>query len=501
MNKKTTVQIFFYIAVISFSFFSLRVILGDDFYKAEYIGDDSYYYLNLARNFVDNGVWSFDRYGTITTGFHLINAYLISLFYYVFHDYYFLILPGFYFSLSLLLIYNIYKKIRLDRISLLLFSLLISSYATVINVISFMEWIWVIISVLLGYNIFSNKLYSTRYFLIVAFFGTLVRTEYILFPLSVVICFYFLGEGKGSLKRNNVLFFLAGGSLGICFITFHNYLISGYLLQSSADIKLYRSLLLGINPLPFIYQAVRSYIGIPRLNIFIDPGSRILFYNIILMIGLLSLGFFVLILKHWFSSIKKNFKNEVQGEPKLLSSILLLIFITFFYSFNSFAMQIWYSSMFVVPSFVCLEYLLRKKNLNLVSSMIGIFIIVNILSLWFSKPFNFGQEKAVSLAKVVNEQFPDKKLAAWDSGILGYYVESRVVNLDGLVNNEVIEYIKNNRLIEYIIKKEIEILIQSPPINSEYYGFEFQEINKILQKVTIRNKSGEVFQIYEILKK
>src|SRR5208337_5574238 len=44
-----------------------------------FIADDAFYELQIARHFLATGRWSFDGGFTTTTGFHLLNVYLMSL--------------------------------------------------------------------------------------------------------------------------------------------------------------------------------------------------------------------------------------------------------------------------------------------------------------------------------------------------------------------------------------------------------------------------------------
>ncbi|MCZ7603732.1 MAG: hypothetical protein M5R37_12750 [Melioribacteraceae bacterium] len=501
MISKNIVKILFLVAITSFILFSLRVILGGEYFRAQYIGDDSYYYLNLARNFVNNGTWSFDKFWTVTTGFHLFNAYFISGIYYIFRDDYFIILPGIYFFLALLIIFQVYSKIKFNKVAVLLFAVVISTFSTVINVISFMEWIWTVLFVLLGYNIFSDKLYSKKYFIIIAFFGTLTRIEYIFFPLTVLFTFLFYRWDRGSILKTNIAYFLLGAISGVVFITVHNYVISGSLLQSSANIKLFQSLIVGVNPLPFIYQAIRAYIGIPRLNIFSDSDVRMFFYNIIVVLSILFSILLFLRKKLIYTKLKEYIIVEIVESPVIFSSVLLIVVITVFYSFNSFSMQIWYSAIWIVPSFICLSNYIEKINKKVIIAILTVLIVFNISTLWITEPFNSGQESGITLANVVNKKLTDKKLAAWDAGILGFYTKGRVINLDGLVNNEVIDYIKDGKLEKYILYKDIDYLLQFPPLKNEYYGFEYKEINKIFRELRLQDNSGNVFKVLEIIQK
>jgi len=48
---------------------------------------------------------------------------------------------------------------------------------------------------------------------------------------------------------------------------------------------------------------------------------------------------------------------------------------------------------------------------------------------------------------------------SWNAGIIGYYAGGRVVNLDGLVNNEVYPYLVSGMLRDYVIRKRIRYIV------------------------------------------
>lgn len=53
----------------------------------------------------------------------------------------------------------------------------------------------------------------------------------------------------------------------------------------------------------------------------------------------------------------------------------------------------------------------------------------------------------------------DAIVGSWNAGVLGFYADQRVVNLDGLINNfELLDYIKRGEVAEYIAREDIEYL-------------------------------------------
>jgi hypothetical protein len=72
------------------------------------------------------------------------------------------------------------------------------------------------------------------------------------------------------------------------------------------------------------------------------------------------------------------------------------------------------------------------------------------------------QSEQVLAAQWLRENTPeDAWIGSFNSGIIGYLSERKVVNLDGLVNNSVVPYLKERRLWDYIRERKIEYLIDS----------------------------------------
>ncbi|MFZ0544241.1 MAG: hypothetical protein WAM60_02300, partial [Candidatus Promineifilaceae bacterium] len=58
--------------------FNLLIANSAEGLRVQYIPDDGFYYLTLARNFASSGMWSFDSGVSVTSGFHLLFAYILS---------------------------------------------------------------------------------------------------------------------------------------------------------------------------------------------------------------------------------------------------------------------------------------------------------------------------------------------------------------------------------------------------------------------------------------
>ena len=69
------------IALVSLNIiiFSMLIMTSSDDLRVQYIPDDAYYYLTLARNFSFLSIWTFDSGVSVTSGFHLFFAYLLVI--------------------------------------------------------------------------------------------------------------------------------------------------------------------------------------------------------------------------------------------------------------------------------------------------------------------------------------------------------------------------------------------------------------------------------------
>jgi hypothetical protein len=73
----------------------------------------------------------------------------------------------------------------------------------------------------------------------------------------------------------------------------------------------------------------------------------------------------------------------------------------------------------------------------------------------------------------LNENPLDGKVGSWNAGIIGYYEGGHVVNLDGLVNNDIYPYVVNNNLPAYLSSRGIYYLMDFEEMLT-IYGYRVQ---------------------------
>jgi hypothetical protein len=57
---------------------------------------------------------------------------------------------------------------------------------------------------------------------------------------------------------------------------------------------------------------------------------------------------------------------------------------------------------------------------------------------------------------------PDTLVGAWNAGILGYFSGRAVVNLDGVVNDDALLALREERLLAYVRSREIDVIVDMP---------------------------------------
>lgn len=144
-----------------------------------------------------------------------------------------------------------------------------------------------------------------------------------------------------------------------------------------------------------------------------------------------------------------------------LGCLLTVIGYVLFYRHNSQDLQIWYSSNFIAPMSIILAglgfFLFRKQILVpavAIFSSCAIFGAVRIFDLQWP-----NQVEMMQAGLFLKASKSDATYASFNAGIISYFSGYDVINVDGLANDEVLPFIKNNTLFDYIKSRNINYLI------------------------------------------
>jgi hypothetical protein len=464
------------LAILGVMIFDLRIITVPETLQVQYIPDDAYYYLLLAKNFPVFHTWTTDAGHSVTSGFHPLLAYLLSFMYVVFHptgsDFvrYGLALSSLT-TLSLIVFLWLWGLKSRAPLYLLFLALIVSSRNFAYNSVSIMEWPLVILFSSLYCIYFYHNYDSTRVrdgviLFLLGLGGSLSRSDFGLLPLSFFVAsflFSHFGERKGPIL---IPFLgLLGATTGVFLIFLHNYIYVGELLQSSSRMKAYWAQIYGSG-----YRRATSLI----LNILLNIDRRLFTSPSFLLVVLLGAPLLTFILAKNIIRHTKNQGFEIRGATRELTMLtaasLCIVGYIVLYS-RSGSIQIWYTANLIAPVFITLiivsNYITNSLGNHFIRTwglpvIVVLAVAINFTTLYPVSTVNAPwphQQTMLETGKYLSQQELDGMVGSWNAGIIGYYQGGTIINLDGLVNNDIYEYAIRNDLPTYLSREGINYIV------------------------------------------
>jgi hypothetical protein len=448
-----------------FFMMAARVLLFYNAPDAVLIGlvpDDAFYYLQLAKNRAELGTWTFDG-TTTTTGFHLLYGYFLAVIYHLFEsiDWRTLyLIVGMIASLSIAAACYFSSAAAagiFGRQSMLIATAPYLGAVSIHQSSSMMEsWILMLLSSLTiyGTTIQKSVSYPAGLLLIgLGALGSLSRTDYGLLPfvllLATTMASRFL---KTDWQKRCFLVFL-GSVIGILIATAHNYWVSGHFIQMSAQIKLYWSATVGHSIVPPFRLFLETALPFSGLS---HPVRR----TVLEVVLVITVIFFARC--YGISRSKTEIRTRIPAITVMLGCVLAVTGYIVLYRHNSQGLQPWYAANLVAPVAILLagagsillsKYLVPSSVIILAayaySGLIGAFTLCCA--------HQAGMLNAGLHLKTQSD--PQFRYGSWNAGIIGFFSEIRLINLDGVVNDEIYDYMKNNKLFDYLLKNNIRYLV------------------------------------------
>ncbi len=461
------------LAILHVVVFDLTIITARDTLQVQYTPDDAYYYLALARNYATLRTWTFDGGHSATSGFHPLLAYLLSLLYVVMRPTsgefvrYSLVLGSVVTTAALLIAWVVGRRLQRPSYMALL-ALFVTSRNFTYNSVSAMEWPLVLLfSILYWIQFLPRRSAEGRTWTYVSsfsigFLGSLARSDFGLLPLSLFLASLLVRLLLNKRAHAALAFWgLLGATTGLFAVLAHTYAVTGGILQSSARMKAYWMQIYGSAH----WYAVRMMMGVLNL---IPIRSAISGITLVLL-GVLPLLGLAVILKAWRE--KRLFGLHIPAETLvlLIASALCIVGYVILYS-RSGSIPPWYTVSFITPLTIIpcilstyIEALLRKERIAWGASAIMLPVLVlNIATLYPVDGSNAPmphQQIMLRAGRDLGQRELDGQVGSWNAGIIGYYQGGTVVNLDGLVNDDIYPYAVNNELPVYISERNIQYVI------------------------------------------
>lgn len=417
-----------------------------------FVPDDAFYELELARHFLQTGIWSFDEGITTTTGFHLFNVYLMSLF------------PGsladplsairiwagigvVLFVFTSLIVCNFASR-TFGAIALVPVFLILTARFATLGTISLLEFPFVLLAAALYTDLLlrdRDPPASKRLLEIAALgvVGSLARSDFGGLPLvfATACIARWLWSGRHDYLSQS-LYGLVGAATGLLIVFLHNLAFSGHALSGSAAVKALWGHRLGYHPT--LALAVSALVSSPS--------------ELAYLIGFPLVGAIV------YGAIR-TLSTRTPAEPDVsevrlhrdtaflasVGAITILLYVLV-YGFDP-AAQLWYVANFILPSVLlcgsAAQLLSHRPTMEISGGVAVLVILVPHLAASYQAPWE-AQRHMYDMSLYLQKNPIKGQLAGWNVGIVGYFLDGRVINLDGLMNNAVIPYIREAAVERYI---------------------------------------------------
>lgn len=464
-------------------------LLGDNIF---FIEDDLFYYFKIAKNFWIYHTFTFD--GLVSTnGFHPLWQYMLIIIFGIAklfgienHFFYIALISNmFLYILSAILFYKI-LNIKLAKLKsfvlayfVYLFSLtfLVNGMESILVILLFQVYILFFIYIAPKQQKYSLAVNVTLLILI-----TFARLDAVVVSVGLLFINYIYFDKKYVIKIFLIYFLIL-----ICFLWF-NYLFFSSFLPISGQVKQFWADLQPIN-LSYMYIKALKLMHTP-LEPFIKSKKvfEIMDY-LIVFFSILSLCKFLFIGK------KDILRNTIDRQFViffLIACLYILSQIVYNYLFSSMLWKWYLSFMVIVAAFVLMGAMLYLFALS--DKLLMVFILlVCILDLYNTHLARKAIVQNYSWAKATNEVISwidkntkkDDVVGMWAAGKIGYYSDRKVVNLEGLVGDiDLLLHNKNNSLIDYVDKHNINYILQWFPSHSFEHPYVFDK-KKLVFKPTL----------------
>jgi hypothetical protein len=432
---------------------------SDDVALIGVIPDDAFYYIQLARHRVADGFWTFDG-ETPATGFHLLYGYFLATLFSIFGDIgwrqLFLVvglLASVSIALSALFTCRTVEAV-LGRKVVPIAAIPFFSWQVLVQSTAMVEsWLVMLFSALTAYSLTKDTRSTAHHaaaLVALGFLGSVARSDYGMLP-GVLFCVFLIrsasrNEEKNMLNRSALI--LAGAIVGVTVVVLHNYYIAGHFAQASAQVKLHWSVIEGHN----MWNPMLLIAGMLLTNFaFLDlaysfPALILLWMGLTLMV------------RAFILAVRK--RGSASAPALVTSSLLTIIAYIGFYRHNAGSFTVWYVSNFAVPTAITLAFIAHfvgARKAFTFATVSGAYFVAGVLGVadvvWPAQP---GLMHAGLFLK---DRAPQSTYAAWNAGIISYFAEKPMINIDGLTNDEVFPFIATNKLLDYVKLKRIDYIV------------------------------------------
>lgn len=403
------------------------------------VPDDAFYYLRLAHNRVAVELWSFDQH-SVTSGFHVLYAYLLAAVEWLFGPVIENWLQGFMVISVLSTLCFMVAAYLVVRTGERLFGRAAAWWGLIVFTGSWtsqlttmmMEAPLVALSAAVVLALTVDERTPSRIagvaLVAVGWVAALSRADFALLPgVLWLVLLVVARQEKPQLRRASLL--LAGAVAGVVTTLLHSYVVTGHLAPSSALVKLQWSLRAGPDQLA------------PQL---------------LLLAGIAAAFGFV----SWHLGRRRS--PALAFEPISLGCLITLLgYLFVFYVIGSRGVQPWYQVLFLAPLAILVmaaaTFMSARLSRIAVAALVSLAVLTSVMAMIVPRwPWQTGMYHA---AQKLAERPEIAYFGSWNAGIVAVVSGRQVTNLDGLVDDQAASAAAAGRLYEYLRERRIEYLV------------------------------------------
>lgn len=477
--------------------------------QLEFLSDDGFYYLVLAKNFDLLGKWTFDGGISLTSGFHPLYAYALVLLHKLAATPQTFMQAAVIFQLIALLLILAYAVwISRQKRSLMLilsFTAIIVTGPCFSSAEALVEWpLSVAFSISLASAVLKRSAIALPVLFSIGLLGELTRSDWGLFPVCTALSSVLLAaalQSKNFISKEAIVA-STGAVCGAGILFIHSLLSTDQAIQGSAMMKTLWTQITGPSPIPFL-----------RLLTAMLPGCCDNFTVQVITLPALS----IIAATGLILGLKSNRTKELipaDYAALLLGAVLSIFGYICTYTFASGGIAVWYTQNLIVPLTIiycfAFEVFWRQgKKWQMVLNTVTLFAVCYQSALvvkLHNGPFSWHPQ-VLKAAEYIGAMHKGERVGAFNSGILAYYSGpgTTIVNLDGLVNNDIYKFARDKQLYEYLIDRKINYVADWPEqirTLAPMLGFNDGKLQRALreEKVFTDDGSNEVFTRFTIYK-
>lgn len=429
----------------------------------KFVPDDAFYYLVLAKNFSVEQRWTFDGQAP-ASGFHLLWGYLLAAVFSVFPAITWKtifvvmgVLGSIAYSVAASLVAATVKKlIGVSAVGGVVFVFL-GGYSIIQPAMLMEAPLVIFFAAALLFLTFREMDHVEAVYILLAaitgFLGMLSRSDFGLLPLILFCVSIFLRDPQ---MTRVSLSALLGAVIGLVLVVAHTYWLSGELAPTSAQVKSHWAQVDGISIKPG-YKILLALVA-PSFRTWDEVlQSQIGFFLLLTLLGLALCA----ALTH---------SNRQKIFSACISAVFVISGYLFLYRYNG-ALQIWYAASFLAPLSVLFGIAISTLYFRWPLIAISTALVLSAYSwhLSMSAPWPW-QSSMMKGGSYLKEHPVAGSIGAWNAGIIRYFSNRQIVNLDGLVNDEILQYAKSGRLSDYVAKRQITYVMDFPFMLSDVFS-------------------------------